>query len=56
MPQLIARPGRNAARQAKKAKEIRHVKGAIIWHEKQRLARREMIKDRWEIKDNLQQV
>ena len=41
MPQLIARPGRNAVRQAKKAKEIRHVKGAIIWHEKQRRAHRD---------------
>ena len=56
MPQLIARPGRNAVRQAKKAKEIRHVKGAIIWHEKQRRAHREKIQDRWEVKDQLRQV
>ena len=56
MPQLIARPGRNAVRQAKKAKEIRHVKGAIIWHEKQRRAHREKIQDRWEVKDKLRQV
>ncbi|KAF3032603.1 hypothetical protein E8E12_003252 [Didymella heteroderae] len=50
MVQLIARPGRNAARQAKKAKEIAHVKGAIIWHEKQRLARKKMIKERYDEK------
>lgn len=56
MPQLLARPGRNAARQAKKAKEIRHVKGAIIWHEKQRRARQEKMKDRWEIKNDLNQA
>jgi large subunit ribosomal protein L24 len=50
MVQLIARPGRNVARQAKKAKEIAHVKGAIIWHEKQRQARKKMMKDRYEEK------
>lgn len=50
MAQLIARPGRNAARQAKKAKEIRHVKGAIVWHEKKRLARKEKMHEQWEEK------
>jgi hypothetical protein len=50
MVQLIARPGRNAARQAKKAKEIAHVKGAIVWHEKQRLARKKMMKERYDEK------
>ena len=50
MAQLIARPGRNAARQAKKAKEIRHVKGAIIWHEKKRLERKQKMKDQFEEK------
>jgi large subunit ribosomal protein L24 len=55
MAQLIARPGRNAARQAKKAKEIRHVKGAIIWHEKKRLERKAMMKERWEEKQSKMQ-
>jgi large subunit ribosomal protein L24 len=55
MAQLIARPGRNAARQAKKAKEIRHVKNAIVWHEKQRLKRKELMKDQWEAKQVWQQ-
>lgn len=50
MVQLIARPGRNAARQAKKAKEMQHVKGAIVWHEKQRLARKKMMKERYDEK------
>jgi len=52
MAPVIARPGRNAARHAKKAKEIRHVKGAIVWHEKQRLARKEKMKDQWEEKQS----
>lgn len=50
MVQLLAAPGRNAARQAKKAKEIRHVKGAIVWHEKQRLKRKALIKTQHEAK------
>lgn len=47
---MIARPGRNAARQAKKAKEIRHIKNAIIWHEKQRAQRKQKMKDHFEAK------
>ncbi|KAH6639519.1 hypothetical protein C7974DRAFT_388685 [Boeremia exigua] len=50
MPQLVARPGRNAVRQAKKAKEIRHVKGAIVWHAKQRRARQEKMSNQYEEK------
>lgn len=50
MAQLIARPGRNAARQAKKAKEIRHVKGAIAWHEKKRLERKDKMQEQWDEK------
>lgn len=55
MVQLIARPGRNAARQAKKAKEIRHIKGAIIWHEKKRLKRKELMKEQFEAKQTWMQ-
>ncbi|KAF2625623.1 hypothetical protein BU25DRAFT_412658 [Macroventuria anomochaeta] len=55
MVQLIARPGRNAARQAKKAREIRHVKGAIVWHEKKRVARKELMKAQWEAKQTWMQ-
>lgn len=51
MAQLIARPGRNAARQAKKAKEIRHVKGAIAWHEKKRLERKQKMHEQFEEKE-----
>lgn len=47
---MVARPGRNAARQAKKLKEIRKVKGAIIWHEKERKKRQEIKQERWESK------
>lgn len=50
MSQLVVRPGRNAARQAKKLKEIRKVKGAIIWHEKERKKRQELKQERWESK------
>ncbi|KAF9693829.1 hypothetical protein EKO04_008363 [Ascochyta lentis] len=55
MTQLIARPGRNAARQAKKAKEIRHVKGAIVWHEKQRLKRKALMREQFEAKQTWMQ-
>ncbi|KAF1849888.1 uncharacterized protein K460DRAFT_274697 [Cucurbitaria berberidis CBS 394.84] len=50
MSQLIVRPGRNAARQAKKLKEMRKVKGAIVWHEKERKKRQEIKQERWESK------
>ncbi len=36
MSQLVIRPGRNAAREARRLKEIRHVKAAIRWHEQHR--------------------
>lgn len=55
MAQLIARPGRNAARQAKKAKEIRHIKNAIVWHEKQRIQRKQKMKDHFEAKQSVMQ-
>lgn len=50
MSQLVVRPGRNAARQAKKLKEIRKVKGAIVWHEKERKKRQELMQERWDSK------
>ncbi|KAI4612678.1 uncharacterized protein J4E87_010230 [Alternaria ethzedia] len=50
MSQLIVRPGRNAARQAKKLKEIRKVKNAIQWHERERKKRQGLKQDKWEIK------
>jgi len=50
MSQLVVRPGRNAARQAKKLKEIRKVKGAIVWHERERKKRQELFQERWDSK------
>jgi large subunit ribosomal protein L24 len=50
MSQLVVRPGRNAARQAKKLKEIRKVKHAIQWHERERKKRQELKQERWESK------
>ncbi|KAF2127120.1 hypothetical protein P153DRAFT_320582 [Dothidotthia symphoricarpi CBS 119687] len=55
MTQLIARPGRNATRQAKKLKEIRKVKGAILWHEKARKERQKIQQERWESKQSARQ-
>lgn len=48
MRSLIARPGRNAARQAKKLDEIRKVKNAIKWHERERKERHKIMHERWE--------
>jgi large subunit ribosomal protein L24 len=53
MSQLAVRPGRNAARTAKKLKEIRHVKGAIAWHEKERAKRQKIMQERWESKQSV---
>lgn len=50
MSQLVVRPGRNAARQAKKLKEIRKVKGAIVWHERERKKRQELAQERYDSK------
>ncbi|EMD59987.1 hypothetical protein GGP41_009400 [Bipolaris sorokiniana] len=50
MSQLVVRPGRNAARQAKKLKEIRKTKHAIQWHERERKKRQELMQERWESK------
>lgn len=50
MSQLVVRPGRNAARQAKKLKEVRKVKNAIQWHERERKKRQEVKQERWESK------
>lgn len=44
----VVRPGRNAVRQAKKAKEIRKVKAAIVWHQRERKKRQEFKQERWE--------
>ncbi|KAJ4365208.1 hypothetical protein N0V83_008826 [Neocucurbitaria cava] len=55
MSQLVVRPGRNAARQAKRLKEIRKVKGAIIWHEKERKKRQELHQERWDSKQAVKQ-
>lgn len=52
MNPMLARPGRNAARQAKKLKEIRKVKGAIIWHEKARKERQKIQHERWDAKQS----
>lgn len=50
MSQLVVRPGRNAARQAKKLKEIRKVKNAIQWHERERKKRQQLKQEQWESK------
>ncbi|KAH9876157.1 hypothetical protein J1614_004036 [Plenodomus biglobosus] len=50
MRSLIAQPGRNAARQAKKLSEIRKVKNAILWHEKARKKRQTLRHAQWESK------
>jgi large subunit ribosomal protein L24 len=55
MSQLAVRPGRNAARTAKKLKEIRHVKGAIAWHERERAKRQKIMQERWESKQAILQ-
>ena len=47
---VAARPGRNAARQAKRLKEVRKVKGAILWHERERKKRQELYQERWDSK------
>ena len=51
MSHLVARPGRNAAREAKRLKEIRKVKVAILWHQQEREKRQKMMKERREAKD-----
>lgn len=50
MSQLVVRPGRNAARQAKKLKEIRKVKNAIQWHERERKKRQQVKQEQWDSK------
>ncbi|KAF1839123.1 KOW motif domain-containing protein [Decorospora gaudefroyi] len=55
MNQLVATPGRNAARQAKRLKEIRKVKYAIKWHERARKKRQELQQQRWESKQSVLQ-
>lgn len=50
MSQLVVRPGRNAARQAKRLKEIRKVQGAIVWHERERKKRQQKFQERYESK------
>lgn len=55
MSPLAVRPGRNAVREAKRLKEIRRVKGAILWSERERAKRRERLRLRWETKQAVQQ-
>lgn len=50
---MVARPGRNAAREAKRLKEIRKVKNAIQWHERERKKRQELAQERWETKQSV---
>ncbi|KAL6707168.1 hypothetical protein ACN47E_004715 [Coniothyrium glycines] len=50
MSHLVVRPGRNAAREAKRIKEVRKVKSAIQWHEKARKERQKVQQQRWEAK------
>jgi large subunit ribosomal protein L24 len=55
MSPLVVRPGRNAAREAKRLKEIRKVKGAIVWSERERTKRQKHHQERWESKQAFQQ-
>jgi large subunit ribosomal protein L24 len=50
MSPLVVRPGRNAAREAKRIKEVRRVKGAIVWNEKERAKRQKLFQERYESK------
>jgi large subunit ribosomal protein L24 len=50
MSQLVVRPGRNAAREAKRLKEVRKVKGAILWNQKEREKRQKLFQERYESK------
>ncbi|KAF2848968.1 hypothetical protein T440DRAFT_453387 [Plenodomus tracheiphilus IPT5] len=50
MRQLIARPGRNAVRQAKKLQDIRKVTNAIKWHEKERKKRQKLRQEQYDSK------
>jgi large subunit ribosomal protein L24 len=55
MSPLAVRPGRNAAREAKRLKEVRRVKGAIEWNVKTREKRQKLARERWESKQSLAQ-
>lgn len=50
MTQLVIRPGRNAAREVKRIKEVKKVRLAIQWHEKERKKRQEIAQERWDAK------
>jgi large subunit ribosomal protein L24 len=54
MSQLVVRPGRNAAREAKRLKEVRKVKGAILWNQRERTKRQKLVQERWETKQAVQ--
>lgn len=56
MSQLVVRPGRNAAREAKRLKEVRHVKGAIAWTERERVKRQKLFQERFESKQAVLQL
>lgn len=50
MSSLVTRPGRNAAREAKRIKAVRKVQNAIQWHETQRKKRQTLGSERWNAK------
>jgi large subunit ribosomal protein L24 len=53
MSQLVVRPGRNAAREAKRLKEVRKVKGAILWNQRERTKRQRLFQERFETKQSV---
>ncbi|KAF2833970.1 hypothetical protein CC86DRAFT_339661 [Ophiobolus disseminans] len=55
MSQLVVKPGRNVARQARRNKDIRKVEGAIIWHARERKKRQKVAQERWDSKQALLQ-
>ncbi|KAH7389509.1 hypothetical protein DE146DRAFT_166020 [Phaeosphaeria sp. MPI-PUGE-AT-0046c] len=56
MSQLVVRPGRNAAREAKRIKDVRKVKGAILWHERERSKRQKVMQQRFETRQAVLQL
>lgn len=48
MSQAVVLPARNAVREAKRIKDVRKVKGAILWHERERAKKQKMMHERWE--------
>jgi large subunit ribosomal protein L24 len=56
MSQLVVRPGRNAAREAKRLKEVRKVKGAIEWTVKERAKKQKLFQERFDSKQAVLQL